>query len=363
MTDILSGKNILVVDDMASLRVMVSGLLSQTGANTMEAENAAQALDIVARQPIDAFIVDIQMPGMDGIELCRSLRRMEPHRNTPVIFITSMDESRVLERALEAGGDDFIGKPVHVVVLRARLTNLLQRTAYLRQAQLMSLSLQRYVSPRTEQIARRYAQTGMLPAPERQDACILFSDVRGFTELSQDMEPEALFTVLSSHLATLVSLVYEHGGYVDKFAGDGIMAVFDGHGMVQQACLCALEMLEASRRHLETEGLRIHQLGIGIHRGDAVSGNLGSSRQLDYTLIGKTVNLAARLCSMAESLSIVVSHTVRDALVHDQRFAFDRGRRVTVRGFKEPISIYDLTRSARETAYLPGGGGGGTLGE
>ncbi len=344
MKDILKGKNILVVDDMASLRVMVSGLLAQTGAKTIEAENAAEALDIVARQPIEAFIIDIQMPGMDGIELCRRLRAMEPHRNTPLIFITTMDESRVLEQALEAGGDDFIGKPIHVVVLRARLTNLLQRTAYLRQAELMSLSLQRYVSPRTEEIARIYARTGVLPAPEREDVCILFSDVRGFTELSQDMEPEALFHVLGAHLATLVSLVYEHEGYVDKFAGDGIMAVFDGEDMVLKACLCALDMLEASRRHLQTEGLRIHQLGIGIHRGDAVSGNLGSSRHLDYTLIGKTVNLAARLCSMADSLSIVVSQAVRDTLACDQRLAFENERRVTVRGFKEQILVYGLAR-------------------
>jgi len=350
MPDILSGKNILVVDDMASPRVMVSGLLGHTGANTFEAESGEQALAIVGRQPIDAFIIDIQMPGMNGIELCRSLRAMERHRNTPLIFITSMDESRVLEQALEAGGDDFINKPIHVVVLRARLTNLMQRTAYLRQAELMSLSLQRYVSPRTEEIARLYARTGVLPAPKRQDACILFSDVRGFTELSQDMDPEALLQVLSGHLAMLVSLVYEHGGYVDKFAGDGIMAVFDRDDMVVKACLCALDMLEASRKNLATEGLRIHQMGIGIHRGDAVIGNLGSSKHLDYTLVGKTVNLAARLCSMADSLSIVVSRAVRDALATDRRFVFANERRVAVRGFKEPISVYGLERNERFVA-------------
>jgi adenylate cyclase len=346
MQDVLSGKNILVVDDMASLRVMVSGLLGWTGARTFEASDGEQALAIVAKQPIDAFIIDIQMPGMNGIELCRSLRSMEPHRDTPLIFITSMDESRVLEQALEAGGDDFINKPIHVVVLKARLSNLLQKTAYLRQAQLVSLSLQRYVSPRTEEIARIYASTGVLPAPKRQDVCILFSDVRGFTELSQEMEPEALLHVLSEHLATLVSLVYEHGGYVDKFAGDGIMAVFDGEAMVRKACQCALEMREASRQHLQTEGLRIHQMGIGIHRGDAVIGNLGSAKHLDYTLIGKTVNLAARLCSMADSLSIVVSQAVREALEDEPGLAFGQERRVMVRGFKEPIPIYDLARKA-----------------
>ena len=344
MPDILSGKTILLVDDMGSLRVLVSALLSASGAAVLQAASGEEAIKVVARERIDAFVVDIQMPGMDGIELCRRFRGIEGHSDTPIVFITTMDESSVLERALEAGGDDFISKPIHVAVLRARLNNLLQRTAYLKQAQLMSLSLQRYVSPRTEEIARIYASTRVLPAPKRQDACILFSDVRGFTELSQEMEPETLLHALSGHLATQVSLVYEHGGYVDKFAGDGIMAVFDGEGMVQKACLCALDMLDASRRHLETEGLRIHQMGIGIHRGDAVIGNLGSVEHLDYTLIGKTVNLAARLCSMAESLSIVVSQAVRDALGEDPRIVVGKERRVSVRGFKELLSVYDLAR-------------------
>jgi class 3 adenylate cyclase len=345
MKNIFFGKNILIVDDMASLRVLVAGLLSQTGASTFEAAGGEQALAIVAKQLIDAFILDIQMPGMNGIELCKALRSMERHRDTPVMFITSMDESTVLQQALEAGGDDFITKPIHLVVLRARLGNLMQRTDYLKQARLMSLSLQRYVSPRTEEIARLYARTGVLPAPKRQDVCILFSDVRGFTELSQELEPEALLHVLSGHLATLVSLVYEHGGYVDKFAGDGIMAVFDGEAMVRKACVCALDMLDASRRHLASEGLRIHQMGIGIHVGDAVIGNLGSDRHLDYTLVGKTVNLAARLCSMADRLSIVVSQAVRKALGDDTAgLAFGEERRVCVRGFKDPIPVYDLMR-------------------
>lgn len=342
--DPLVGKTILVVDDMESLRVLIGGLLAQAGAHVFEAKGGEEALRMVANQSIDAFVMDIQMPGMSGIELCKSIRAMERHRVTPILFITSLDETRALEQALQAGGDDFIHKPIHLVVLRARLNNLLYRTAYLRQAQMMSLSLQRYVSPRTEEIARLYAESGVLPPPKRQDVCILFSDVRGFTEMSQDMEPEALMEVLSGHMGTLVPLVYEHGGYVDKFAGDGLMAVFDGEDRVRKGCLCALDMLEASRRHLASEGLKIHQLGIGIHAGDAVIGNLGSSRHLDYTLIGKTVNLAARLCSMAQSLSIVVSEAVRDRIESDASLSFSNERHVTVKGFKDPIAVYDLGR-------------------
>jgi adenylate cyclase len=347
MDEILEGKNVLVVDDMGALRVLVSGLLRGAGVNAIEAASGDQAMAIIDEQRIDAFILDIHMPTMSGTELCKYIRSLERHRDTPIMFISSMDETRALEDALAAGGDDFIGKPIHFVVLRARLRNLIQRSVFLNQERLMSLSLQRYVSPRTEKIARMYAQTGVLPAPKRQEVCILFSDVRGFTELSNDMEPEVLLHVLSGHLEILVSHVYRHGGYVDKFSGDGLMAVFDGEDMVYKCCICALEMLEASRERLAKEGILIHQMGIGINKGEAVIGNLGSAEHLDYTLIGKTVNLAARLCSMAHSLSIVVSQSVRDELVGSTGVGFANERRATVRGFRDPISVFDLTRGEK----------------
>ena len=204
MDDILEGKSVLVADDMGVLRVLVSGLLRNAGVKAIEAGSGGRALEIIHEQSIDAFILDIHMPGMDGIELCRIIRSMGRHRNTPVMFISTMDETHALEEALAAGGDDFISKPIHFVILRARLRNLLQRAHFLNQEKMMSLSLQRYLSPRTEAIARLFAQSGVLPAPQRQEVCVLFSDVRGFTELSQELEPEALLHMLSGHLESMV---------------------------------------------------------------------------------------------------------------------------------------------------------------
>ena len=164
MDELLHGRNVLVADDMGALRVLISGLLRSAGANAIEAASGQQAMDIIESQHIDAFILDIHMPSMDGIELCKAIRSMERHRNTPVMFISSMDETRALEDALAAGGDDFIGKPIHFVVLRARLRNLIQRSIFLNQERMMSLSLQRYVSPRTEEIARGQFGLGKINA-------------------------------------------------------------------------------------------------------------------------------------------------------------------------------------------------------
>ncbi len=346
MNRILAHKKVLVVDDQATFRRMVEGILAQDSARVLEADCADEAIRLANAQHIDAFLLDIRLPATSGIELCRSLRRMEDYRTTPVIFVTVMDESCALEEALEAGGDDFIHKPIHPIVLRARLDNLLQRTEYLRQAELMRLSLNHYVSPRTEEMARIYARTGVVPVPKQNEMSVLFTDVRDFTQLSRDLEPNLLFQALSEQLAAQVNLVHAHGGYVDKFSGDGMMAVFDGEDMALRSCLCALDILEFSKDRVETQCAGINQLGMGIHTGHAMIGNLGSSKRLEYTAVGETVNLAARLCGAASRLSIVVSQAVRDALVDEPRVNFSPGRHVTIRGFKDPILVYDLGRGA-----------------
>ncbi len=201
MDEILAGKTVLVVDDTAVSRVLGADILTTSEMKVLEADSGEQALLQAEKHAIDAFLLDIRLPDMNGIELCRALRAMPRYRDTPIIFVTAMDQREVLQWALEAGADDFIQKPLHAMVLRKRLGNLLQKAAYLREAELMNLSLQRYVSPRTERMARAYATTGKLPAPRREEVCILFSDARGFTEMSQELEPENVFEILSGRLA------------------------------------------------------------------------------------------------------------------------------------------------------------------
>jgi len=345
MDEILNGKRVLVVDDTGVARLLASDILGAVGMQLLEAETGAQALKLAAENPIDAFLLDIKLPDMNGIELCRSLRAMKNYRNAPIILVTALDQREVLQWAVDAGADDFIQKPLHAMVLRRRLSNLLQKAAYLKQVESMSHSLRRYVSPRKEEIARIYATYGKLPAPRRQEACVLFSDARGFTGKSQELEPEVLFGLLSGALAAQVALVNEHDGYVDKFSGDGIMAVFDSGSMAAKCCRCALAILDQSKEYATQKGLVGIQLGIGIHHGPAVVGNLGSEDHLDYTLVGTTVNLAARLCGVA-SQSIVVSQAVRDNIDNPKEFVFASQRLAPIRGFRDQITVYDLLRPA-----------------
>jgi class 3 adenylate cyclase len=340
MDEILAGKTVLVVDDTAVSRMLAADVLVRAGVRLLEADSGEIALQAAREHAIDAFLLDVRMGDMNGIELCRALRAMDRYRGTPIVFVTAMDEREVLQWALEAGADDYIQKPLHAMVLRRRLANLVQKATALRQAELVNLSLQRYVSPRTEEIARAYAATGLLPAPERQEVCVLFADARSFTELNRELGPEVVFELLAGHLAAQAGAVYRHGGYVDKYSADGLMAVFDGRNRVPQCCACALDLLDSAR---ELRGGATIQARIGIHQGAAMIGNLGSAEHLDYTVVGEPVNLAARLCGLARD-AIVVSQAVRDALRDAPGFAFANERSATIRGFSEPVGVCDLLR-------------------
>jgi len=166
--------------------------------------------------------------------------------------------------------------------------------------------------------------------------------------LSEELDPLILFSSLNQHLSEQVDQVHEFQGYIDKFGGDGLMAVFDGDRHEVQSCLCALDILERAKSFGQTGPHRIRQLGIGIHTGPAIVGNIGSSERLEFTAIGTTVNLAARLCGVADPMSIVVSSDVRDAALNQSELAFEFERNVAIRGLKKPVTVYTLIR--RETA-------------
>jgi len=337
-------RTILIVDDDASARKILQFMLDGHDFEVVPAESGEQAIALAHRLEIDAFLLDIDMPRMNGIELCRALRRFERYRTTPIVFLTGQTDDTVLEEAFASGGNDFLAKPFTPAGVRARLRNHLQRADYLHRLERMRNVLKQYLSKRTLEVVEGASVTGTLPPPQEQDLAICFTDMRGFTAFSEDTEPTRLFSLISALLAEQVNMIHEYGGYVDKFGGDGVMAIFDGPDMALQSCLCALSILDIARvKH--SEGLEeIGRVGIGIHVGRAVIGNIGSPEHLDYSAIGSAVNLAARLCGEAQATSIAVSKSVRDAVGCDNRLRFHSERQVPIRGIKGPVTVYTLSR-------------------
>lgn len=349
----LSGQTVLVVDDSSTVRKALCRQLQGLGCGVVEARDAEAALERVHECAIDAGLLDINLPGMSGFDLCRRLRGMERFRHVPLLFITAQDESAVVHEAFAAGGDDVLIKPLVAEVLAARLQHHLQRLSLVRQLNMTQRNLNLYLCPRTQQMAQQQARSGQLPPPEVREVCVLFSDVRGFTQLSQELEPQLLFNVLSEHLGAQVHYAYRFGGYIDKFSGDGIMAVFDGPAMAINSALCALKIMEYAQQQAQSAVAPLYQLGIGIHQGEVMIGNIGTERQLDYTVIGPTVNLAARLCGHAAALSIVVSDAIRRNVNGDPRFNFAGPHLLSVKGVKVQVPAFILTPGKKGDMVAP----------
>jgi class 3 adenylate cyclase len=335
-------RTILIADDDSKSRTTLHQILEQDGYDVLQAESGDQALALASAMKVDMFLLAIEMHKMSGIVVCAELRSNEQYRETPIIFLTGQSSDAVLRQALAGGGDDFIQKPYTPITVRARFKLHVERLEYLQRLDRVRGLMQQYLSKRT--LDALESAPGTLPLPEERDLAICFTDIRGFTAFSEETEPVRLFSLVSALLADQVNIIHDYGGYVDKFGGDGVMAIFDGPDMVLQSCLCALNMVESALLKSAYGKQGIGRFGIGIHTGRAVVGNIGSPEHLDYSAIGSTVNLAARLCGQAEATAIVVSKAVANVVGDDPRFNFHTERSVAIKGLKDPVTVYTLSR-------------------
>ena len=347
----IEGRTVLIVDDDRITRNVLEKMLLDDGYKVEQADHGEKCLFLSLQKRIDAFLLDVRMPGMSGVEVCRRLRSMERYRLTPIIIVTAADDSTQIREVFEAGADDYIVKPVKSVTLKARLKGHLQKMDYFLEMERVRENLNRYISTRTQSMVEAYSVTGSLPTPEQVDVCVMFTDVRGYTALSQTLEPTTLFYKLSRHLGMQVDCVYRHGGYIDKFGGDGIMAVFDSPDRASKACHCALEIIGLTKMDQVAVDTPVMELGIGVHMGPVLIGNIGSEDHLDYSAIGATVNLAARLCGCADPMSIVVSEAVSDSAAGDSRLHLTKRRQVNIRGIRQPVVVCDVELDLNQPSH------------
>ncbi|WP_309670094.1 adenylate/guanylate cyclase domain-containing protein [Gemmatimonas sp.] len=220
-------------------------------------------------------------------------------------------------------------------------------TARLQQAARVRANFERYFAP---QIARRIADsTGRVaPGGARQHVVVLFSDIRGFTSIAESLPPTQMADQLNEYFGAMVDCVFRHEGALDKFIGDAIMAYWGvpeaGEHDAGRAVAAALDMqlaLSALNARWAADGRPLLSVGIGIHSGDAFVGNIGSPRRLEFTLIGDTVNVANRLCSLAAGGEILVSDAVRDALA-DPNCCTSRSELAVARQHGAPPDVWQV---------------------
>ena len=191
---------------------------------------------------------------------------------------------------------------------------------------------------------------------QRKKLTVFFSDIRGFTELSEELEAEALTDLLNTYLNEMSKICMKFGGTIDKFIGDSVM-VFFGDPSSQGAkkdAMAAVSMAIAMRKHMKV--LRQHwraqgitkplEIRMGLNTGYCTVGNFGADTRMDYTIIGRDVNLASRLESAAEAGEILISHETY-SLIKDVIMCRDKGQ-ITVKGFSRPVQIYQVVDFRRD---------------
>jgi adenylate cyclase len=177
---------------------------------------------------------------------------------------------------------------------------------------------------------------------EKKTLTVLFSDIRNFTNYSEERDPEAVLEMLNRVMNLQSVIIHKYGGDIDKFVGDEIMAVFEGENMALRAVQAAEQIRLELKKMNQTLDTPVYA-GIGINTGEMISGNMGSDLRIDRTVIGDSVNLGARLCSVAGKNTIVLSEFTYD-LIRDQ-VEVNAHEPIKVKGKDRRVKIYTLVKT------------------
>jgi adenylate cyclase len=348
-TDSQRPPRVLVVDDSKLNRELLEAYLVQFGADVTLAHDGREGLERALQSPPDVVLTDLQMPRMDGLELCRQLKADPATQFVPIVMLTAMEGEEEKMRAIEAGADDFMTKPYSAIMLMTRVRNLLKSKQLSDQIQernrLMRKMLNRYVSQEVADMILMNPERALSLGGDTRVITVLFADIRGFTHFTENHPAEQVVETLNSVFAVLTPVVFKHRGTFDKYLGDAIMAFYgapvagpDDH---LRAARTALEM-QAMFSQLQATHPELGQLGLGIalNSGDAIVGNVGSEKVMDYTVIGDTVNVTARLQGEARSGEVLISAATYE-LLKEQVAAEPLGL-YYVKGRSEPVQAYAL---------------------
>ncbi len=309
--------HLLVVDDNANNRDIVSRLLQRQGYSVVTAENGAQALELIKGETVDLVLLDVMMPVMDGIEACRRLKDDPDTRLIPVIIMTALGHVEHRVRGIEAGADDFLTKPVNRNELLARIQTSLRLKQTVEHKMDKLKGAQEYLARFVPQsVIRMLEENPEAPELEKtdQDMSALFVDVTGYTRLSEDMRQTADF-IVEKYFSRFLDSIHGNEGDITETSGDGLMVVFpdqDPNEHPKKAVRAALEILQKTGELNDQlkgifEPIAVH---MGINSGIALIGPTKyegtSSTRWTYTALGPAVNLAARIAGVAEGGMILV---------------------------------------------------------
>jgi adenylate cyclase len=341
---VVSGRRVVVIDDSPLACNLVDEGLTMLGYEVFTFTAPLAALEQLEALKPAIVLTDLDMPGLDGEEVCRRVKRGGA-RGVPVVILTANDAEAQRVQGLRAGADDYVHKGASMEELSARIESILRRTG---ETDRMRRLFARYTSDAVVDELLRVGEVVL--TGEKREVTVLFADVRNFTSIAETHPPEQVVSMLSGILGSLADVVLSWGGTLDKFLGDGVMAVFGApvrHGDdAARALQCAMGMLEqAALRNLHRGDDPALELGIGINTGLVIAGTLGNARRSEYTCIGDVVNVASRLCAVAGVGEILVGEATARAVDVER---FEQLPPVRLKGKLQPVPLFKVTPALAE---------------
>jgi adenylate cyclase len=360
---------ILIVDDNETNRDILQSRLETQGYDLRHAADGEEALAAAKELLPDLILLDVMMPKLDGIEVCKRLRADQNLPFMPIILCTAKADSKDVVAGLEAGADEYLTKPIDQTALVARVKSVLrlkalhdQVTAQAAELADLNKGLEQRVADQLGEIERMSKLRRFLPPQvadlivasgsekdlesHRREITALFCDLRGFTGFSESADPEDVMTLLRQYHEAIGGIIHKHGGTLERYAGDGVMVIFNDPVQVENSALSAVQMALEMRAALDALMAKWRRLGheigfgIGISHGYATLGTIGFEGRFDYAAIGTVSNVASRLCDEAVSGQILISPRVHMAI--EDVATVEPAGEFELKGIRRPMPVVNV---------------------
>ena len=360
---------ILIADDNEDNRDILATQLATQGYELLQAADGEEAVAVARSQLPDLILLDIMMPKLDGLEVCRRLKGDASLPFIPIILVTVKSDTKDVIVGLEAGAVEYLTQPIDQMAVVARVNSVLRikklhdqvvaqaaelaswsRTLEQRVAQQLSKierisRLKQFLPPQVAELIISSGDDRLLNS-HRAAITAVSCDLRGFTAFAELAEPEELMILLREYHTTLGAVIHQFEGTVERFAGDGLLVLFNDPLPCPNPSVRAVQMAVRMRDEIAELDAKWrehgHELGfgIGIAHGYATLGCIGFEGRFQYSATGTVANLACRLCDTARNGQILVDakvHTAVETLAEDEPAG-----ELVLKGFHQPVRAFNV---------------------
>lgn len=356
-SDILEGDGelILVVDDLKDMRSLISRSLKKKNFRIVTASDGEEALCKARQHQPDLIIIDWMMPKKSGVDLIEDLKNEPGLSHIPTVLLTAKSDEESKLIGTKTGASAYMGKPFDELELFSTVDNLLN----LKKGEKKIKELNRELS---ENVLKRFLPPTLVDSIasgkskidssySRHTITVMFTDICSFTSISDEVGPQKMAQILNMYLDEMTKVIFEFGGTIDKIMGDSIMAIWgapeklDDEEQISRAYNCSIEInkkLAELNTNWKAKNLPELNKRIGIHQGPAIVGYFGGRIRSDYTAIGRTINKAQRIESVATPGEIFISDVVRDILPESAKW--EKAGTFDLKGVSKEETLYRIIK-------------------